>query len=566
MRNGHPVSQLRKHFRNIRRAPSGDTIVEVLIAVAIVSMILVGASTSSSHSAAALRTSQEHGEAETIGNSQIEQIVAHNGLDGAGSQCYDSTGHPAKNEVDHGCDFSTQNASGCSQNSEGYCYNVLVSQQTTILGLFTATTYKVTITWDKLGGNNSEKNSVVMFYRIPIAAPAGPPAPPGPLGNMMAQIDVGNYHVCANSLAGGGYCWGKNDFGQLGNGTNNNSSVPFAVNDAGVLAGKTIVATSAGYNHTCVVDSVGQVYCWGYNSQGQLGNGASGTNNNPIPTAVVTTGPISGKKVIKINGGNSHTCALTLDGLIFCWGGNNYGQLGTDNTTDSFTPVQLTNSGPASGKTWVDISAGYAHSCGLTGDGTAYCWGFNGHGQLGNNSTIDSSRPVAVSTGLKFAQISAGDQHTCALTTGGALYCWGFNQQGQLGNNSLVDSAVPVPVDTSGVLGGKTASKVTAGFRHTCAIADGDVYCWGNDDAGQLGNGQLFVTHTSPVAVDNTGDMNGEKMADIAVGQYNSCAVATVASGGNIYCWGKDDDGQLGNGNVTTVPNYPTPTLVTFIN
>lgn len=416
------------------------------------------------------------------------------------------------------------------------------------------------------GSTNQESRSVIRLYTGETAM-AVTPTPPAPLpvaSTAISQIDVGNYHVCANSYAGAGYCWGKNDFGALGNGTNNNKNSPFEVNNTGVLAGKKIVGTSAGYNHTCVIDDDGRVYCWGYNSQGQLGNGASGTTNNPYPTAVVTSGPLSSRKVIKVNGGDSHTCAVTADGNVYCWGGNNYGQLGIGGTTSSFVPVEIDMSGVTAGKNFVDVSAGYAHTCALASDGTAYCWGFNGHGQLGDNSPTlaDSTVPVRIANGLLFKQISAGDEHTCGVTTTNRIYCWGYNQQGQVGNGSLVDTRTPTAVDTSGVLAGLAASKVAAGYRHTCALAGQDAYCWGNNDAGQLGSNEVFVTHTTPVAVIKTGVLSGKALSDIATGRYSSCAVATPGTGGNVFCWGKNDDGQLGDGKQPV--DSSVPSLVTM--
>lgn len=416
--------------------------------------------------------------------------------------------------------------------------------------------------WYPPGSSSPEVlGTIVRLYDQPVVVSPLPPAPPV-VGNVISQVDVGNYHVCANSLAGEGYCWGKNDFGALGNGTNNNAGAPFGVSSTGALAGKTIVGTSAGYNHTCVIDSDGLVYCWGYNSQGQLGNGATGTTNNPNPTAVVTTGPMAGRKVININGGDAHTCALTQDGNVYCWGGNDYGQLGIGGVLSSFVPTEIQMTGAIAGKNLVDVSAGYAHTCALASDGTAYCWGFNGHGQLGNGSNFDSDVPVAVSGGLRFTQISAGDEHTCGVAFDDRVYCWGYNQQGQVGNGTLFDTNAPTAVIDSGVLSGLSVSKVAAGYRHTCAIANGDVYCWGNNDAGQLGNGEVFVTHTTPVAVINTGAMAGKRMSDIATGRYSSCAVGRVTDGGEVYCWGKNDDGQLGDNRRPV--DSSVPSLVVF--
>ncbi|TAH33182.1 hypothetical protein EYC59_05280 [Candidatus Saccharibacteria bacterium] len=558
-----------------KRKYAGDTIVEVLIAVAVISFILAGAFSISMRSTSGVRDAQERSEALKIASTQVEWLRGHNGLPNDGSTCYDQAG-AATNGTANRCNYTTGGDSGCDGDAETYCYRVVITAQAApynpLTDKFISTTYTVTVTWDSATGHPADSE---LYYRLPVLnasytppappsppSPPTPPTPPGPIPVVIAQIDVGNYHVCANSQAGNGYCWGKNDFGALGDGTNNNRHAPNGVSEAGVLAGKTIVSTSAGYNHTCVVDSLGKVYCWGYNSQGQLGNGASGTTNNPNPTAVITSGPMGSKVIVKVNGGDSHTCALSQDGDIFCWGGNIYGQIGDGSTTNRFTPAQVTNSGPGGNKTWVDVSAGYQHTCGLTSNGTAYCWGFNGHGQLGTGNNSDNSVPQPVATALKFKQISAGDEHTCAVTLAGALYCWGYNNDGQLGIGTMLDTNVPTAVNTSGVLGGKNIARVAAGYRHTCAIGDGDIYCWGNNNFGQLGNGVTSSPQLSPVAVVNTGAMGGRSMADIATGRYTSCAVSTLASGGGVYCWGANDDGQLGDNKYPVNSNVPS--LVTF--
>ncbi len=504
----NPTSYQKQKFRQKRKS-AGDTIVEVLIAIAVISFVLAGAYSISIRSTGGVRDAQEHSEALKVASTQVEWLRGHNGLPNDGSTCYNQGGDPT-NGAANACNYNTSGNSGCDTGTETYCYHVVITAETApynpLTDKYISTTYTVTVTWESVTGRQATSE---LYYRLPVLnasyvpppIPPSPPGPPGPVPVVIAQIDVGNYHVCANSQAGGGYCWGKNNFGALGDGTNNNSHAPNQVNDTGVLAGKKIVGTSAGYNHTCVVDDTGKVYCWGYNSQGQLGNGASGTTNNPFPTAVVTAGPMSGEVIVKVNGGDSHTCALSQDGDIYCWGGNIYGQLGNNSTASAFTPVKVSNIGPSNGKVMVDISAGYQHTCGLASDGTAYCWGFNGHGQLGSGNNTDSSVPVAVATGLKFKQISAGDEHTCAVTLAGVLYCWGYNINGQVGNGTMVDTNSPVAVDTSGVLGGKNIARVAAGYRHTCAIGDGDIYCWGNNDAGQLGDNNYPVDSNVPSLV-----------------------------------------------------------------
>ena len=192
---------------------------------------------------------------------------------------------------------------------------------------------------------------------------------------------------------------------------------------------------------------------------------------------------------------DTHTCALTTEGKAYCWGMNLYGQLGNNSTTNSSTPVAVQM--PA-GVSFQSIAAGYFHTCALTTEGKAYCWGVNGYGQLGNNSTADSRIPVAVQmpAGVSFQSIATGSFHTCALTTTGQAYCWGWNRYGQLGNNSTTNSSTPVAVQMPA---GVSFQSIAAGYYHTCALTnEGKAYCWGKGDVGQLGNNS---TTSSPIPV-----------------------------------------------------------------
>jgi alpha-tubulin suppressor-like RCC1 family protein len=171
---------------------------------------------------------------------------------------------------------------------------------------------------------------------------------------------------------------------------------------------------------------------------------------------VYTSGLLSGKTVKAVSAGLDYACAIASDNKTYCWGINSYGQLGNNSTTNSSVPVAVYTSGLLSGKTSKDVSAGYRHTCAIVADNKAYCWGYNSDGQLGNNSTTNSSVPVAVYTsgvlgGKIIKHIDAGanlNLHTCAIATDNKAYCWGDNAYGQLGNNSITDSSVPVTVNS----------------------------------------------------------------------------------------------------------------------
>jgi alpha-tubulin suppressor-like RCC1 family protein len=222
-----------------------------------------------------------------------------------------------------------------------------------------------------------------------------------------------------------------------------------AVDTGGVLAGRPVTQITAGWYDTCALDAAGAAYCWGYNADGELGDGKAG--DSAVPVAVDTSGVLAGQTLTQISASWHHTCAVDAAGAAFCWGLNSEGQLGDGNITNSTVPVAVDASGVLAGKTVIQLTAGAHDTCALDAAGSAYCWGYDHYGELGNASTTDSSIPVAVDTGGVLAgqaltRITAGTWAMCALDTTGAVYCWGRNASGELGNDSTLPSAVPVLV------------------------------------------------------------------------------------------------------------------------
>lgn len=307
------------------------------------------------------------------------------------------------------------------------------------------------------------------------------------------QISVGPIHACALDAAGAAWCWGSNSIGQGGTGSTEGPSLePTPV--AGDLR---FVQISAGYDHTCAIAEGGAAWCWGANDYGQLGNDAeTDLEVEPVPVA-------GGMSFRQISAGNTFTCAVTTGGAGFCWGLDSLGQLGdggeiTGMTTSlSRTPVAL-----AGGLSLEMVSAGQQSACAVAEGGDGHCWGRNDVGRLGNG-TEDSSSPIPVSGGLAYRSIEVGGTHACGLTTGGEAWCWGANTDGQLGVAEPADlSRMPVPV--SGDLRFAEVAAADSGGGHTCGItADREaVYCWGRNDAGQLGTGSTSAGRTdAPVAV-----------------------------------------------------------------
>jgi len=357
-----------------------------------------------------------------------------------------------------------------------------------------------------------------------------------------SSISTGGRHTCGINSSAAGYCWGNNDEGQLGDaeGLKVDYSVPTEVS-----GGHSWQSISPGMWHTCGVTTDGVGYCWGNNNSGKLGTGD--THDALVPTVVKgnhTWRLISaGNRDDSLPWYSNHTCGVTTSDIAYCWGWNSAGQLGDGTSKDRFIPTLVSG-----GHKWKSISVSREHTCGLTTSDVAYCWGSNGAGRLGDGTTITRPTPTAVHAGAtggaEWESISTGYSHTCGLTTSGIAYCWGWNWAGALGTAGSGDYHAP-----GRVIGGHRWSLISAGI-HTCGITTlAEAGCWGENHYGGLGDGTT-TDHTAPAAV-----RGNHTWASIAAGnQYHTCGVTTSRA---LYCWGLDDDGQLGNGirSSSLVPN-----------
>jgi alpha-tubulin suppressor-like RCC1 family protein len=395
---------------------------------------------------------------------------------------------------------------------------------------------------------------------IPLAVMAGSLAPQAAVAQQRgaASIAAGNAHSCAIEN-GRAYCWGENDYGQLGDGRTADSSVPVAVDTRGVLAGQQITQISAGGGgglDTCALTSTGAAFCWGSNYDGGLGAGGTGGSSS-VPVAVDTAGALAGRKLVQISTGSNGACVLDSAGAAFCWGDNDFGEIGDGRTVSSTVPVPVKMTGALAGHALTQISAGYEDTCALTSAGAAYCWGDNAYWELGDGgggSDGDySAVPVPVQAtgalaGKTLTQITAGWLYGCALDTAGAAYCWGT---GALGRTAT--SSVPVAVDTSGALAGRPLIEVSAGLGETCALTrTGTAYCWGDNSDGELGNAST-ASSAVPVAVDTHGALAGKILAQVTAGAFHACAADSAHA---VYCWGDNDQGDLGD-NRTAASDVP---------
>lgn len=357
-----------------------------------------------------------------------------------------------------------------------------------------------------------------------------------------------------------------------------------------VAAGVEWVDISAGAHHTCAISTEQLGYCWGPGTDGQLGTGDQPASM-AVPAAIV--GPYLWSD---IDAGAGFTCGITVNSSAYCWGLNLAGQLGSGSTgLNELLPVPV-----AGGMKWKAVTAGAVHTCGITTSGQAYCWGDNSLGKLGNGTFTGSAVPVAVSGGHEWKSLSAGGSVTCGVTIDDDAYCWGAGFAGQLGDGGRRTEPEPVQV-----AGGIEWSALSVGWSlHTCGLAtNGDLYCWGEESAGQLGDGgsgvgQLYTpgivsggyhwsdigtgrAHTCAVDVGGLARCWGERGPKLGDNHTNSQATPAAVSGsmnwtmissawnhtcgitngGAAYCWGTEADGRLGNGNTTGESAAPSRVL-----
>jgi len=360
------------------------------------------------------------------------------------------------------------------------------------------------------------------------------------------SVSSGGEHTCAVKNDGSAWCWGRNNVGQLGDGSTADRHLPTVVSGLS----SNVSAISAGAYHTCAIKTDGSVWCWGLNHVGQLGDGT--TTNRLVPTAV---GALSAN-VDAISAGTLHTCAITFDGnfsRVWCWGSNTSGQLGDGTTTNRTVPVSS-----LSAEFIIDVSAGNRHTCAIEGSAWfgasyLYCWGANEDGELGDGTTVNRVTPTLIMDGTDSPiSISAAWGHTCAVKADGSAWCWGYNPAGELGDGTTTSRHVPTAV--SGLDSG--VARISAGGFHTCAVkSDGSVLCWGSNSEGQLGVGTT-TDHLVPTAVSGLG--SGVSAISSGIDFYedhdHTCARKTS---GFIWCWGYNGDGRLGDG-TTTDHHVPT--------
>jgi alpha-tubulin suppressor-like RCC1 family protein len=394
-----------------------------------------------------------------------------------------------------------------------------------------------TNTYGQLGDGTTTGRDAPVDVCATGTAPPCTPASDNVLSGVTA-IAVGGEHTCALLDAGGALkCWGRNNVGQLGDGTTATRTTPVDVSNLG----SGVAAISAGSAYTCALTSAGGVKCWGRNNQGQLGDGTTTDRDEPADVPGLTSG------VAAVAAGTSHTCAITTAGGLKCWGLNSQGQLGDGTNTGRTTPVDA--SGLSSGVT--AVAPGNFHTCAVV-EGGVKCWGFNNYGQLGDGTTTRRFTPVIDVLGLTsgVAAVAAGGSHSCALTSAGAVKCWGRNRTGQLGDGTSTGRLSPV--DASGLTSGVDA--IAARGNRTCAVTtDGGVTCWGSGQLTPLEVLGLKPTPTptvTPTATPPAEDLLGDVNCVSGVNTIDAALILQLDAGliGSVICLQNGDvngDGSI---------------------
>jgi alpha-tubulin suppressor-like RCC1 family protein len=356
---------------------------------------------------------------------------------------------------------------------------------------------------------------------------------------MAYSVAAGDGWTCVLARSGTVSCWGDNHLGTLGQGTVDSGS---HATPSAVTGGQSFAALAGGGSFACALTAAGQPWCWG----------ATFFRQNASPSRVIRDSVptvISGAPALHaVAVGSANACGVTSSGDAYCWGNNAFGELGTGDTTDRSTATIVPG-----GTKWAAISVGFDHTCALQQNGAAYCWGDNTYGMIATPANPVQPTPVLIS-GAAFTSISAGADYTCGVTLapGNVGYCWGINNAGQLGDSTVTNRVTPVVVAGAITFGAIYAERENSNIATTCALSAQLVaYCWGGNLYSQLGSAAAVPTSCSylygggtvPCVLTPVAVAGGLNFTNLAVGNNHVCGVTPT---GAVYCWGQNDHGQLG--------------------
>tara|TARA_B100000965_G_scaffold375784_1_gene368484 strand:- start:830 stop:2779 length:1950 start_codon:yes stop_codon:yes gene_type:complete len=359
----------------------------------------------------------------------------------------------------------------------------------------------------------------------------------GPNPVKASVLSVGTQHSCGILENGSAICWGSDPHGQLGDGGSSTKYVR-PTNHITSPDGSPFHSIFAEYHRTCALTFEGHLYCWGYNPNGESGDGTTNTYKSPTTPVKI---PLN-RTVENIGMGRDHSCAVLDDSSLICWGSDSYGTLGNGDTETSsqYEPV---HAAIPDGRIVKSVGGGRDNTCILLTDGGVMCWGRDNVGQNGDGGTSatthSASSNVLLPDGRAAIHLEVGDFHSCVILDNGQVSCWGWNKHGMLGDNTTVDSNTP---SIALLPNGSVAVDLDVGLYHSCAVIDnGSVYCWGHNNKGRLGvgavNGAQFLI---PQHVVGATDVVG-----VEVDEWHTCA---LNRNGTILCWGHNKQGQLGIG------------------
>jgi alpha-tubulin suppressor-like RCC1 family protein len=357
-----------------------------------------------------------------------------------------------------------------------------------------------------------------------------------------SALTLGSLFSCALTVDAKPFCWGGNLSGQLGDSSFVSKLVP-----GPVIGGHSFVAISGSVGTACALERSGAVWWWGDDP------------TQPGQALTFRTQPLAipvGRSLVSLSVGRKSACGLDSDGAAYCWGENGRGQLGVGDTLPHSKPARVLG-----GIRFTAISAGFWTTCALSTTGSIYCWGDNAYGELGTGDTIPSSKPRQVASTIVFRSVTTGSLHACGISATGTALCWGSNFSGQVGHGTTERRLSPTPVAPGLTFTMLRAGRANSIFTHTCGVTPtGDVYCWGWNSKGQLGNAGTnapCIAITPPGVNPGTGVVPPQctyaavKAAGVSnvvaldTGQEHTCVLTSSAA---VFCWGDNAYGQLGDG------------------
>ena len=382
------------------------------------------------------------------------------------------------------------------------------------------------------------------------------------------EVALGTKHSVAITSSGRIFTWGDNEYGQLGNGTMKDSSTPIDITSQFNLnEGETFTKINMGYYNSSALTSEGRFFTWGYNGNGELGNGWG--DHNPTPTDITSKFNLDASETIEIiSVGSHHSAIATSNGRVFAWGDNSTGQLGDGSNSTKSTPIEITKRFNLSrGDKILGLYLNGIHSTAVSSEGRVFTWGANLVGQLGNGTTKDKNKPVEItnlfnlSPEEKIVTLNSGFGHLSAISSNNKIFVWGNNSYGSLGIGTLANQLSPLEItDYFDLTEDETVNCLSLGADYTIALTSANrLFSWGKNTTGQLGDRTTTDKLIPSEISDQFALASGETIARVSSSYWHSAVLTTK---GRLFIWGGNDDGQLGIGKKTSFQSTPTEIVI----